>query len=117
MKTMKFFPAILFFLMFVCIPGVSSFASDSADGTADSLQRIIKESLKYPDEAIKHCCTGKVDVVFTVNEDGQLNIEEIYSDNSDIAKCVKKQLSTICCKGIKTPFNKHYAVSIAFKLV
>lgn len=114
---MKFLPAILFFLMVVCIPGVSSFASDPVDGSSDSLQRIIKESLKYPDEAIRNCYTGKVDVVFTVNEEGQLNIKEIYSDNSDMAKCVKKQLSTICCKGIKTPYNKHYAVSIAFKLV
>ena len=34
-----------------------------------------------------------------------------------LEKMVKEQLSTICCKGVKTPFNEHYRVTITFKLI
>jgi hypothetical protein len=56
-------------------------------------------------------------VLFTVNEDGTINIKKISTSDKVIADGVKEQLSKVCCKGIKTPFNQYYKVSITFKLV
>ena len=35
----------------------------------------------------------------------------------EIYELVKEQLSGVCCKGIKIPFNQYYKVNITFKLI
>ncbi len=117
MKTLNVIPALFLALIFVCLSGAPSFASEPVANAADNLQKMIKSSIKYPENALKNACAGTVDMVFTVNEDGQLNIEEIWSDNKELSDCLKKQLATICCKGIKTLPNQHYALTVTFKLV
>ncbi len=121
MKTVKLIRAFFLFLMLICISGISSFAKEPATppvpAPAEHLQKIIKEGVKYPEKAVRQCCTGSVDVIFTVNEEGKIIIEKTISDNADIEHAVKEQLSAICCKGVKTPFNEHYKIKITFTLV
>jgi outer membrane biosynthesis protein TonB len=117
MKTSNLFPVILFILITFCISGLSSYAATPSVGPSDRIQKMIKESVKYPEKAYKNSCCGTVDVVFTINDDGQINIKKMSTDNKEIADGVKEQLSKVCCKGIKSPFNQHYKVSITFKLI
>lgn len=93
------------------------FAGKPVISSSDKVQKIIKESIKYPDQAIKSCCQGSVDVIFTLREDGKINILKTFSTNEDIEKLVREQLSTVCCKGVKTPYNEHYKITISFKLI
>ena len=117
MKTLKVIQTMLFATMFIFLTGFSSHAGKPALASAEQIQKVIKESLKYPQQAIKNACTGSVDVTFTINEEGQIIIKKIATDNKDIADGVKEQLSNICCKDFKTPFNQHYKLTISFKLV
>ncbi len=117
MKTSKFFSALFIVLMIFCISGLSSYAANPAPGPADRIQKMIKETIKYPEKAIRSGCCGTVDVTFTVDADGKINIRKMSTENKEIYEMVKQQLSSVCCKGIKTPFNQHYKVSITFKLI
>ncbi len=117
MKTSNLIPAILFVLMISCISGISSYAANPAVASSDRIQKMIKEAVKYPEKAYKNSCCGTVDIVFTINDDGQINIKKMSTDNKEIADGVKDQLSKVCCKGIKSPYNQHYKVSFTFKLV
>jgi hypothetical protein len=117
MKTVKLIRTIFVILMLVCISGISSYAAEPFSAPADHLQKVIKEGVKYPEQAVKNCCTGSVDVYFTVNEDGTIKIEKTFAENPHVEKMVKDQLSTICCKGIHVPAFEHYKITITFKLL
>ena len=117
MKTVKLTRTIFIILMLVCISGISSYAAEPILATADYLQKVIKEGVKYPEKAVKNCCTGSVDVYFAVNEDGTIKIEKTYAENPHVENMVKDQLSSICCKGVKVASFEHYKITITFKLV
>jgi len=118
MKTVKAISALLFTMMFVLLTGFSSYAiKPTAMAPAESIQKMIKESLKYPEEAIKTGTTGTVDVTFKINDEGQIVIRKITADSKVIADAVEDQLADICCKGIRTPYNQYYKVTITFKLI
>jgi outer membrane biosynthesis protein TonB len=117
MKTSKVISALFIVLMIFSISGMSSYAANPVPGPADRIQKMIKESIKYPEKAIRNGCCGTVDVTFTVDTDGKINIKKMSTENKDVYELVKQQLSSVCCKGIKTPFNQHYKVSITYKLI
>jgi hypothetical protein len=117
MKTTKLFGITAIAAMFVLFFSASTFAGKPEMTPAQHVQKIIKETIKYPEQAVKHCCQGSVDVTFTVDEDGKIVIQDTFSTNPEIEKYVKEQLTTICCKGVKTPYNEHYKITISFKLI
>ncbi|MCX6280087.1 MAG: energy transducer TonB [Bacteroidetes bacterium] len=117
MKASKIIRLFSIVTMFVLVAGISASAASPVLTPADNVYKIIKESIKYPDQAVRESYTGTVDVIFTVDDDGKINVENTLSDSPDIEKIVKEQLSTICCKGVKTPFNEHYKITISFKLI
>lgn len=117
MKTTKFFALSALVAMFLLVSSLSAFAGKPEMTPAQHIQKMIKESIKYPEQAVKSCCQGSVDVIFKVDEDGKINIVRTFSTDEDVVKMVKDQLAGICCKGIKTPYNEHYKVTITFKLI
>ena len=108
MKTFKVIPTLLFAVMFIFLTGFSSRAITPATANLVHLQKAIKETLRYPEQAIKSGCTGTVNVIFTIDEKGKIDIKKTFSDNPEIAKIVKEQLSSVCCKEVKTLYNQHY---------
>ncbi|MCX6307155.1 MAG: hypothetical protein NT040_19495 [Bacteroidetes bacterium] len=117
MKAINLIRGIFIILMVICISGISSYAIKPAVASAIHLQKVIKENVRYPEQAVKKCCTGSVDVIFTLDEEGKIKVEKTFAENAEIEQMVKEQLSAICCKGIDAPFNQHYKVRITFKLV
>lgn len=118
MKTMNFFRLASLAFVFVCFAAFSAHAgSPIVNSTAEQLQKVITDGIKYPEKAVRSCCTGTVDVTFTVDETGKINVEKTSSDNAKIEKMVKEQLSGINCKDLKVPTFEHYKVKIHFRLV
>jgi hypothetical protein len=117
MKTVKLIRTLFVILMVICLSGISSFAAEPLLAPSDHLQKVISEGIKYPEKAVKNCCTGTVTVYFQVNEDGTIKIEKTYAENPHVEKMVKDQLSSICCKGVKVASFEHYKITITFKLV
>lgn len=107
--------ALSFFFMMIFAFSVN--AGKPALTPAEHVQKMIKESIKYPEHAVKECCQGSVEVTFTLDENGKILVEDSFSTNPEIEKYVKEQLSEICCKGITSPYNQHYKITISFKLV
>jgi outer membrane biosynthesis protein TonB len=117
MKTVKLIRAIFILLVFVCFSGISSYALEPLLPPSQHLQEVIKQGIKYPEQAVKNCCSGSVDVYFTVDENGKIKIEKTFSENEKIEKMVKEQLASICCKGVKVASFEHYKITITFKLI
>ena len=117
MKTIKLIRSFSLLLMIFCISVLSSFAAKPEIAAAVHIQKAIQENVKYPERAVKNCCTGSVDVTFTIDETGKINIKELSTDNKEIAEGVKAQLSKINCKEANAPSYQLYKVTISFKLI
>jgi outer membrane biosynthesis protein TonB len=117
METTKIIRLAFLVLVVICISSLSSFAKEPAITPAQHIQNVIKQGMTYPEQAVKSCCTGKVDVIFTVDDEGKITIEKTMAENANLERMVKEQLSQICCKGLKTPYNEHYKITISFKLI
>ena len=115
--TVKLIRVVFIIVMLGCITALSSYSMEPVKAPGDHLQKIIKEGITYPEQAVKNCCTGSVYVTFTVNEDGTINILNTLADNEHVDKMVKDQLSKICCKGVKVPSFARYEVKITFTLI
>ncbi|MEI7661560.1 MAG: hypothetical protein WCK34_05165 [Bacteroidota bacterium] len=117
MKTFKVIPTLIFAMMFLLFSGLSAYAIKPALAPAQHIQKIISETIKYPAQALKNASTGSVDVLFTINDEGQLVVKKISTDNRMIAEDVKAQLSKACFKDVNIPYNQFFRINITFKLV
>ena len=117
MKTVKSFQTFVIILMLILISGISSYAGKTAIASAVHIRKVLKESVKYPEQAVKKCCTGSVDVIFTVDDAGKIQIKKTFAENPELEKMVKEQLSSINCKGIESPSTQQFRVTIAFRLI
>jgi len=118
MKTMNIFRIPFIILMLICISGFATYAFEPVTvPPAQYLQQVIKEKVKYPEQAVRSSSTGTVDVIFTVTNEGKINIKKTFSDNRIIEKIVKDQLSSINFQGARIPSYEQYKVRITFKLI
>ncbi|HPS63121.1 MAG TPA: hypothetical protein PLK82_08665 [Bacteroidales bacterium] len=117
MKTVNFFRCFAILFIVVLFATFSSQAAVPYKSATASLQKMIREQITYPEQAVKNCCEGTVTVFFGVDEDGKIIIEKTIADNPSVDKLVKDQLSQVCCKDLDLPSYEHYKVSITFKLL
>jgi outer membrane biosynthesis protein TonB len=94
-----------------------SFAGKTAKDPATDIRQAIQQTVKFPTLSNRDCCTGTVDVLFTVTADGKLDIKKINSDNDRIVKEVKEQLAKVSCADLKCPSYQMYSIQITFKFV
>lgn len=105
---------ILSLVTLILLVGFSSvFAGKPA---SESIYERFK-SIPYPEQAVKHSIEGTVDVIFILNDDGEVVIKSISSSNSELKELVKKQLEEINCSGIQCRYNEHFKVRFDFKLI
>jgi len=117
MKTATLLRALFVTLIITVISGISSYAIEPTLAPAQHIQKILKDNIKYPEQAVKECCTGSVEVFFTIDDDGKINIEKTFAENRHVEQMVKDQLATINMKAVKVPYNMHYSILITFKLL
>jgi len=93
------------------------FAGKTAIPPAKDIRAVIQETLKYPATAIKDSFEGDVEIIFTVNEEGKIQVEKVGTKDTTMATAIKEQLAQVCCKDILGTYNQHFKVVISFKLV
>jgi len=116
MKALKVTKLLSILLLLVLFTTVTCFAIKPAISSTELLRNVIVGSIKHPVDAHNQKLTGSVDVLFTVNDNGTLNAIKILTEEEQIAKCVKDQLSKITVKGLNLPKGQLYKVKISFKL-
>ena len=117
MKTTTSLRSILIATLFIVFAVYTATAGHPAIAPAIQLQKVIKESIVYPERAVRSCCTGSIDVFFTIDENGKIKIEKTYADNLNLEQALVKQLEKLDLKSLKLPYNEHYKVTVTFKLI
>jgi hypothetical protein len=88
----------------------------SAMSTTKEIQKIITESVKYPDFGYKNGLNGDVTITFTVSAEGMIELKKINSQSEELKEYVKNELTKITIKDIIHPLNQQYKVKLKFGL-
>jgi hypothetical protein len=107
-----------FVALFIGLFSISAtYAASPAAVTAMNLRQKFVQLVQYPETAVKSALVGEVEVVFTLNDDGSVNVKSITSSNDELAKYVKDKITeTAPCSECVSPFNQYYKVKFVFKL-
>ena len=83
--------------------------------TMTDANQVIKEHVIFPNVLLNYSQEEKVNVVFTVNELGQVNLAIASSSNDALKKSIESQFLKLKIKNLKA--NNAYSVVINFKTI
>jgi hypothetical protein len=116
MKTINLTRAIIIVLLAGFISSFSSYAaSPAAAASARNIRQKFIEAVQNPDDLIKAPTSGEVEILFTVNDDGTLNIKKMDATNDDAADYVTKKITNLNYGDSGHPFNQYYSVKFHFQ--
>lgn len=97
----------------------SSHANAKVDGnpsiTISDASKTIKEHIKFPNLLMDFNKEEKVNVVFTVNETGNVNLVVVNTTNENLKKSIETQFVKLKLNNLKA--NNAYSVVFNFKTV
>lgn len=77
--------------------------------------KTIKEQIKFPDTLINFNQEEKVNVLFTVNETGQVNLVIANTNNETLKKSIESQFMKLTLNNLQA--NNAYSVVFNFKTI
>ena len=83
---------------------------------AKSIREILIQNVPYPGYQAKNPANGEVEVVFTLSDEGKVQVKSIKGSSPYLENYVKEALSGICCTGVVSPYNQHYRVTFTFRM-
>jgi hypothetical protein len=114
MKTIKVVRILVITLIIGFISTFATYASSPAAVAAkDIRQKIVKEVWSNNDEE-NFPSEGTVVVLFTVNDEGKIDIKKLESNNTEAEDFVTKKISGISCKDNVYPYHQFYRVKFQF---
>jgi hypothetical protein len=99
--------------MFLSISAFATKGETPLTTDAGSASKMIREHLKFPNFTIYRAAEEKVNVVFTVNESGHVNLVVANTSNQVLRKSIEDQFSTLTLKQLKA--NNAYSIQFNFK--
>lgn len=100
--------------IFISISAVAAGTGEKPAGAeAGSVSRMIKEQVKFPNFSFYTTGEEKVNVVFTVDEAGQVNLVIANTENQDLKKAIEGQFQKLSLKQLKA--NNAYSIQFNFK--
>jgi hypothetical protein len=93
-----------------------SLAEKSAMSSGTEIQKIITESVKYPDFGYKKGLHGDVVITFTLSAEGTIELKKITSSCDELKDYVKTELGKITIKDVIHQLNQQYKLTLKFDL-
>ena len=100
------------------IIGLSSFTHTPATPKTieiDMVVKTIKDHVKFPNFSINGIQQEKVNVIFTVNETGQVNLVIANTGNVSLKRTIEEQFLKLTLKQLKA--NNAYSIQFNFKTI
>jgi hypothetical protein len=111
-------------LFFVALIGIGTLLSHTSfaikpeptkSSNTQQLNKIIKESVKYPDFKMTKEEKGDITITFSLTDDGKVKVEKIIAGSQRLEDYVKKQLSDVIAKDVIHSYNQLYKVKFRFE--
>jgi hypothetical protein len=113
---MKTISKIAILLVIPALILLSSGMASAANPAAKCIREVLKEAVKYPDCLMKKGSVGDVVVVFTLSDEGKIQVKSVKTSCPELAEYVKEKLSNTSCSEVISPYNQHYMVTFKFRM-
>lgn len=114
MKTINVTRILVIALLVGFISTFSSYAASPAAISAKNIRQKFVQAVMSPDDQSNVPTSGEVEVLFTLNNEGNVDIKKIKATNDDVANYVKEKISNILCKDFVHPYNQYYKIKFRF---
>lgn len=114
MKTIKVTRIIAITLLLGFISIFSSYAESPAAISAKNIRQKFVQAVMNADDKSDLPTSGEVEVLFTVSDEGTVEIKKLKSTSDEIATYVKEKIINIPCNDFSHPFNQYYKVKFIF---
>jgi len=114
MKTINFSRVILFAIIIGFISTFSTYAASPAALSAKNIRQKFIKAVMNPEDESMIPKDGEVEVVFTLTDEGTVEIKKLVSTNDDAAKYVRDKITSVPCKDFVHPYNQFYKIKFRF---
>ncbi len=114
MKTRKVIRIIILTLVIGSLSILSTYASGPAAVTAKNIREKIVNQIFNKDDMENLPSEGIVVVLFTVSDDGKIEIKKVESTNDEAGNFVTKKISSISAEDNVYPYHQVYRVKFQF---
>ena len=115
MKTINLTWIIVIALIIGFFSTFNANAAGPAAVTAKNIRQKFVQAVINPEDQSNVPTSGEVEVLFTLNDEGTIDIKNIKSTNEETANYVKEKISNIPCKDFVHPFNQYYKIKFRFE--
>ena len=115
MKTINVTRIIIITLLVGFISTFSAYAESPAAISAKNIRQKFIQAVQNPEDLTTIPTSGEVEVLFTVSNDGTIDIKKLKATNDEIANYVKEKIINVPCKDFVYPYNQYYKVKFSFQ--
>jgi hypothetical protein len=115
MKTINVTRIIVITLLVGFISTFSAYAESPAAISAKNIRQKFIQAVQNPEDLTTIPTSGEVEVLFTVSDDGTIDIKKLKATNDEIANYVKEKIINVPCKDFVYPYNQYYKVKFSFQ--
>ena len=115
MKTINITRILAIALLLGFISTFSSYAASPAVICAKNIRQKFVEAVMNPEDKSNVPTSGEVEILFTLNDEGTVDIKKIKATNDDVANYVEEKISNVPCKDFVHPYNQHYKIKFSFQ--
>jgi hypothetical protein len=101
-------------LLFGFISILSTYAASPAAIAAKNVRQKFVEAVMNAEDKSDLPTSGEVEVLFTITDEGTVDIKKLKSTNEEIEKYVKEKIISVPCNDFVHPFNQYYKVKFIF---
>ena len=117
MKTTLIISIILSILLFgkVCTVNVQAMEPMKTYPLhAQQVKKVLEETVQFPGCAMNKVQYGEAVVLFSIDLDGKIQIDEISANCKALEQNLREQLKDLYFEGVIHPYNQHYKVKFTF---
>jgi hypothetical protein len=117
MKTIKVISSVFTVLLIGIFLSMNSYAKEPVKDYpqhAKQVKQILEETVKFPGCSMKKVHQGEAVVVFSISDQGMIQIDELTANCKALEENLRQQLTGLYFKGVIHPYNQHYRVKFTF---
>lgn len=115
MKTINVTRILVIALLVGFISTFSAYAESPAAISARNIRQKFVQAVQNPEDLSTIPASGEATVLFTVKDDGTVDIKKLEATNDEVANYVKDKISAVPCQDIMNLYNQYYKVKFTFR--
>jgi ribonuclease PH len=115
MKTNMITRIFMVALFAAIISAGTAYAASPAAIAAKNIRETLYQAVQAPEQDMNIPTSGDVEVLFSVNDQGKIDVKKLDASTDEASKYVKEKIAKVEVKDFVLPFTQYYKVKFSFR--